>query len=86
MKAIGKYIVIKEIKLKDTSTKGGLLLSEYHREDVRYKQAEVIKPGTEVKAIKTKDIIYYDKVAGFNIEINKEQYKVIKESDVVVII
>eukprot|EP01047_Picozoa_sp_COSAG01_P105882 COSAG01_NODE_35046_length_538_cov_0.560364_2_plen_42_part_00 len=32
------------------------------------------------------DEVYYDKEAGFNIEINKEEYKVIKEHDVVVIL
>ena len=32
------------------------------------------------------DEVYYDKASGFNIEINKEEYKVIKEFDVVVIL
>ena len=36
--------------------------------------------------IKKDDEVYYDKSAGFNIEINKEEYQVIKEFDVVVIL
>jgi len=36
--------------------------------------------------LKKGDEVYYDKAAGFNIEINKEEYKVIKEFDVVVIL
>tara|TARA_R100000742_G_C4250226_1_gene68623 strand:- start:477 stop:737 length:261 start_codon:yes stop_codon:yes gene_type:complete len=86
MKAIGKYIVIDPIKEVDTKTKGGLILAESQREDIRYRRANVIKPGTEVKALSKGDEIYYDKAAGFSIEIKKEQYKVIKEQDVVIVL
>jgi co-chaperonin GroES (HSP10) len=86
MKAIGKYIVIDPIKEVDTKTKGGLILAESQREDIRYRRAKVIKPGTDVKALKKGDEIYYDKSAGFKIEIKKEEYKVIKEFDVVVVL
>tara|TARA_Y100001937_G_scaffold94621_1_gene128341 strand:+ start:20 stop:280 length:261 start_codon:yes stop_codon:yes gene_type:complete len=86
MKAIGKYIVIDPIKEVDTKTKGGLILAESQREDIRYRRAKVIKPGTDVKALKIGDEIYYDKSAGFKIEIKKEEYKVIKEFDVVVVL
>ena len=86
MKAVGKYIVIDPIKEVDTTTKGGLILAEKQREDIRYRRAKVIEPGTEVEVLKKGDGIYYDKSAGFNIEINKEEYKVIKEFDVVIIL
>ena len=86
MRAIGKYIVIEPIKEVDTKTKGGLILAESQREDIRYRRAKVVKPGTDVKALKKGDEIYYDKSAGFNIEIKQEQYKVIKEFDVVVVL
>ena len=42
--------------------------------------------GHEVNAVKTGDKIYYDKASGFNIEIKKNIYKVIKEFDVVIIL
>jgi len=86
MKAVGKYIVIDPIKEVDTTTKGGLILAEKQREDVRYRRARVVEPGSDVLILKKDDEVYYDKSAGFNIEINKEKYKVIKEFDVVVII
>ena len=86
MKAIGKYIVIDPIKEVDTTTKGGLILAEKQREDIRYRRAKVVEPGSDVNVLKTGDEIYYDKAAGFKIEINKEQYKVIKEFDVVVVL
>tara|TARA_R100001509_G_scaffold161833_1_gene131977 strand:+ start:159 stop:419 length:261 start_codon:yes stop_codon:yes gene_type:complete len=86
MKAIGKYIVIDPIKEVDTTTKGGLILAENQREDIRYRRAKVIEPGSEVKVLKKDDEIYYDKASGFNIEIEKNEYKVIKENDVVIIL
>ena len=86
MKAVGKYIVIDPIKETETKTKGGLLLAESQREDVRYRRAKVVEPGSDVKVLKTGDKVYYDKTAGFNIEIKKDRYKVIKEQDVVIIL
>ena len=86
MKAVGKYIVINPIKDVDVTTKGGLILAESQREDIRYRRAKVVKPGSDVSLLKKDDEIYYDKASGFNIEINKEQYKVIKEQDVVIVL
>lgn len=86
MKAIGKYIIIDPIKDQNSTTKGGLILAEKQREDIRYRKAIVVEPGSDVKTLKKDDKIYYDKSSGFKIEINKKEYKVIKEFDVVVII
>ena len=86
MRAIGKYIVINPIKEVDVQTKGGLILAEKQREDVRYRRAKVIEPGSEVSVLKKGDEVYYDKASGFSIEINKEEYKIIKEFDVVIIL
>jgi len=86
MKAIGRYIVIEPKKETDVTTKGGLILANSQREDVRYREAKVITVGDDVKGIKKGNEIYYDKAAGFNIELKKETYKVIKEIDVVIIL
>tara|TARA_R110002050_G_scaffold25640_1_gene68401 strand:+ start:250 stop:510 length:261 start_codon:yes stop_codon:yes gene_type:complete len=86
MKAVGKFIVIDPVKETDVTTKGGLILAEKQREDVRYRKAKVVEPGSDVSVLKKGDEVYYDKSAGFNIEINKEEYKVIKEFDVVIIL
>ena len=55
MKAIGKYVVIEPIKEVDVQTKGGLILAENQREDIRYRRAKVIEPGTEVEVLKKGD-------------------------------
>ena len=86
MKAIGKNIVITPVKETETQTSGGLILAEANREDIRYRKAEVVTIGEAVVAVKAKDNIYYDRHAGFSVEIKQEQYKVIKEQDVVIIL
>tara|TARA_A100001201_G_scaffold34104_2_gene36424 strand:+ start:950 stop:1210 length:261 start_codon:yes stop_codon:yes gene_type:complete len=86
MKAIGKYIVIDPIKETTSKTKGGLILAEAQREDIRYRQANIKSVGNDVKGLKAGNKIYYDKAAGFNIEIKQEKYKVIKEQDVVIVL
>ena len=86
MRAIGKNIVITPIKENDTQTSGGLLLTEANREDIRYRKGKVITIGTDVVGVKDGDKIYYDRHAGFGIELNKEEYKVIKEHDVVIVL
>ena len=86
MKAVGKYIVIDPVKETNVKTEGGLILAEKQREDIRYRRAKVVEPGSDVKVLKTGDEIYYDRSSGFKIELNNKEYKVIKEFDVVVIL
>ena len=86
MRAIGGYLVIKEIKEKPTKTKGGLLLTDKIKEDIRYRQGIVKSVGELVQGIKTDDKIYYDKHAGFNIEIDEDLFLVIKQQDVVIVL
>tara|TARA_B100001094_G_C18167128_1_gene792826 strand:+ start:506 stop:766 length:261 start_codon:yes stop_codon:yes gene_type:complete len=86
MQAIGKNIVIETVKENGSTTKGGLLLAEVNREDIRYRKGKVINTGTEVVGIKNNDDIYYDSRAGFKIELEEKIYNVIKENDVVVVL
>ena len=86
MKAVGKYIVVGPIKEDNKKTKGGLILTKKQREDIRYVLAQVKAVGQEVNGIETKNNIYYDKFAGTKIEIEDEEYQVIKESDVVIVL
>ena len=85
MKAINKYIIIKTIE-QEVKTSSGLLLSAHDVEEVRYKKGEVTMPGTEVKDIKKGDLIYYDKMAGYTIILEEQQYTIILERDVVVVL
>ncbi len=86
MKAIGKNIVVLPVKETESKTKGGLLLAEANREDIRYRMAKVVTIGGAVVGVKDNDTIYYDRHAGFGIEIKNEKLTVIKEGDVVVVL
>ena len=86
MRAIGNNLIIKKIEEQNQSTKGGLLLTEKQREDVRFQKAEVIQIGDGVIAVKNKDVIYFDKASAHRIEINKEPYHVIRQENVVVVL
>ena len=86
MKAIGRNIIIDKKKEGITKTKGGLILAEAHREDIRYIRATVVSLGEDVVAIKEGDEIFYDKHAGHKIEIDKDTYHVISMGDVVVVL
>ena len=86
MKAIGKNLIIEKVKEGTTSTKGGLLLAENQREDIRYIEATVLSIGDEVVGVKKDDKIFYDRHAGHKIEIDKDIYFVIKLADVVVVL
>jgi co-chaperonin GroES (HSP10) len=85
MKPIGKYIVIKSID-EEIKTESGLILSGEDANQLRYKKGKVVEPGTDVSVIKNEDLIYYDKMNGFTMLIKDEQFTVIQERDVVVVL
>ena len=86
MKAIGRNLIVNKHKVGAAKTKGGLILAEKQRDDIRYITADVVSVGDEVAGIKAGDKIYYDKHAGHGIEFEGEKYIVIKIQDVVVVL
>ena len=84
MKAVGNYLIIQKVESKTKETKGGLLLSEASMQDVRYVKAKIVDPGEQ--QLKKDDLIFYDKVAGYKIDYDDQQYIVIKVQDVVVVL
>ena len=86
MKAIGRNLIIEKLKEGTTKTKGGLLLAENQREDIRYIEAKIVSVGSEVVGVKTNDRIFFDKHAGHKIEIEKKSYHIIKAQDIVVVL
>ena len=86
MKAIGRNLIIQKTKEGTTKTKGGLLLAENQREDIRYVEATVVSVGSDIVGIKENDKIFFDRHAGHKIELEKQTYHVIKAQDVVVVL
>jgi co-chaperonin GroES (HSP10) len=85
LKPIGKYIVVKDVQ-EEIKTESGLILSGEDTNQLRYRRAEVIAPGTDVDVIDEGDELYYDKGHSFTMLINNEQYTIISERDVVVVL
>ena len=86
MKALGRYIILEEIKEDVKKTQGGLLLAEKHREDTRYRRGVIKSVGTDINVLSEGDTIWFDRAAGHNIEfITGQVQKVIQERDVVIV-
>ena len=60
MKAIGRNLIIEKKKEGTTKTKGGLLLAENQREDIRYTEADILSVGEQVEGLKDGDKIFFD--------------------------
>jgi co-chaperonin GroES (HSP10) len=87
MQPIGKYIVIEQIKEKETVAEGKLILNGKFNNDIRYIKGRVLAVGTEVyNKIEVDSIILYDKHAGFVASIDNDLLLFIKEGDVVTIL
>ena len=65
---------------------GNYLVIEEIKEDIRYRQGVVKSVGDLIQGVKADDKIYYDKHAGFNIEIDEDIFLVIKQQDVVIVL
>lgn len=85
MRAIDKYIIVKTIE-EEIKTASGLLLSADDASSMRYKKGKVIMPGTNVSVIHVDDIIHYDSRAGYTMLIENDDYTIITERDVVVVL
>jgi len=86
MKAIGNNLIIKPFKAGLTETKGGLILAERQREDIRYEEGNVLSVGSNIEGINENDVIYFDKNNSHQIEIKQEIYKVVNINHVVVVL
>lgn len=86
MRVIGKYVIIDPIKEGHVKTKSGFELGKKHREDIRYREATVVEVGGDVNGVGSGERIYYDRHAGFDLEIDGTIYKIIKEFDIVVVL
>ena len=84
MKAINRYIVIKNIKTEPKKV-AGLIVTDNTDVDNRYVKANIISCGNLVEGIKEKDIVYYDKHAGHGVQYKDILYQVIRSGDVVLI-
>jgi co-chaperonin GroES (HSP10) len=84
MEAIGNYVVLEEILETSTKTQGGLELAEKHREDIRYRRANIISSWPDI--LKEGQTVLFDRIAGYPVEHDSNIYKVINLRDIVAIL
>ena len=84
MRAINHYIIAKNIKTGPKKV-AGLIMTDDTDVDNRYIKAEIVSIGNLVEGIKEKDIVYYDKHAGHDVQYEDTLYRVIRSGDVVLI-
>ena len=85
MKAIGKNIIVTAIH-ETVKTETGILLSGEDLNQMRYGRAIVESPGTDVHTINVGDEVYFDKTQSYTMLIHDNQYTIIQERDVVVVL
>ena len=83
MKAIGLNILVRRVD-EEVTSKGGLIISDLTDHDIRYKLAEVVSAGSDVKDLNPGDNVYYDSAAGSSIRVHGEKLVVVNERNIVV--
>jgi co-chaperonin GroES (HSP10) len=86
MKAIGRNLLVNMTRIGVSETKGGLLLGEKQREDIRYTEGTVLSVGSDVVGINENDLIYFDKNNSHQILIGQELYNVVRMDHVVIVL
>lgn len=85
MKAVGKYILVKEVK-ESYKSKGGLLLTSKDTVGMMYRKGEVVSFGQGVTYLKEGNDIYYNKLTTHEVRIGEDLYTVVQDKDVVVVL
>ena len=91
LKPLFDRVVIKDAEMEET-TKGGLILTSTAKEKPQYANVVAVGPGGVVDG---KDItmqvsvgqkVVYSKYAGTEIKLDGEEYKIIRQSDILAVI
>jgi co-chaperonin GroES (HSP10) len=83
MKAIGSFVVLRKLE-EEVKSKSGLIVTESSDNKIRYKLAEVLAVGEDVKELSEGDKVYFDVAAASDIRIKTEKLSVVHERGVVV--
>jgi co-chaperonin GroES (HSP10) len=86
MKVLSKYILVTEIVAKETTAASGLFNTATAVENMRYQEAVVVMPGSDVESVKAGETVVYDRAQGHHVTIDNVTYRVILERDVAVVL
>ena len=88
---LGDRVVLKQIAAEET-TKSGIILPDQAQEKPQQAEVKAVGPGgvvdgKEIKMqVKVGDKVIYSKYAGTEVELDKEEYIVVKQNDILAVI
>ncbi len=91
MKPLGDRVVIKNMEAEET-TKGGIILTAAAKEKPLMAEVIAVGPGGVVDGkdvqmqVKVGEKVIYSKYAGSEIKIDGEEYKIVRQSDILAIV
>ncbi|MGI6192564.1 MAG: co-chaperone GroES [Christensenellales bacterium] len=91
LKPLADRVVIKNIELEET-TKSGIVLPGSAKEKPQIAEVISVGPGGNVDGkevvmhVKAGDKVVYSKYAGTEIKLNKEEYIIVRQSDILAVV
>ena len=91
VKPLGDRVVIKNMEAEET-TKGGIILTAAAKEKPLMAEVVAVGPGGVVDGkevqmqVKVGEKVIYSKYAGTEIKIDGEEYKIVRQSDILAVI
>ena len=91
LKPLFDRVVIKDAEMEET-TKGGLILASTAKEKPQYAHVVAVGPGGVVEGkeitmqVEVGQKVVYSKSAGTEIKIDGEEYKIVRQSDILAIV
>ena len=84
-------VIVKQIEAEET-TKGGIILTSAAKEKPQFAEVIAVGPGGMVDGkevamqVKPGDRVVYSKYAGTEVKLDKEEYVILKQSDILAIV
>ena len=87
IRPLGARVVIKKIEAEE-KTQGGLILTSQSKEAPQYAEVIAVGPGTEDVQMEVKigQKVIYSKYAGTNVSMDDQEYIIVKQGDILVIV
>ena len=84
---LGDRVVLKQLEAEET-TASGIVLPGQSKEKPQQAEVIAVGPGTEEVKMEVKkgDMVIYSKYAGTEVKLAKEEYIVVKQSDILAIV
>lgn len=91
LQPLGDRVVLKQLEAEET-TKSGIVLPNQAKEKPQQAEIIAVGPGATVDGklvpmqVKVGDKVIYSKYAGTEVKIDKDEYIIVKESDILAIV